>query len=633
MRRILSILASVLVLTASVSGQANAPEYVRLQHSMARGWDTWNSRSVTSHVLLPAGLAIDIGFKHNAIYQESWLPELLVGRQGPDTEQVSPGIHTPEPHLLSGRYTSLDVQWRGHTFKIQSATERDDLVLLVTPEKDETPLPPTAVFSVHMLWNRNAAIQKSESVITAKFASGAVKIYFDGNDATDYGIPASGPYFASELDRPLAVSTGQSRSVAEIQAIIARTQKAAEGRIIGSGPTHEVQSAIQSVLGWDTIYEPEHARVVTPVSRIFNMICDGYILFEWDNFFAATLAATYDRDLAYANAMETLNGETGRGFVPNFARAKDWKSLDRSEPPVGSMTVMALYRQFHDRWFLADAYPRLLRWNRWWGRNRDVQGYLVYGSDPYDAHWRNAEGTVNTAQAAKYESGMDNSPIYDGITFDKQTHRLLLADVGLMSLYIHDCDALAEIATELGHGSDAAELGQRADRYRKRLGTLWDEKTGAFLNKDLRTGALSSRLSPNIFYPLLAHAATPQQAERLVHDHLLNPDEFWGEWVIPSIARNDVAFSDQNYWRGRIWPPMNYLTYLGLRAYGFEDVRRQMAQKSFDLLMRDRRISGHIRENYNGTTGSGDDVSNSDRFYHWGSLLGLIATMEQGTAP
>ena len=47
--------------------------------------------------------------------------------------------------------------------------------------------------------------------------------------------------------------------------------------------------------------------------------------------------------------------------------------------------------------------------------------------------------------------------------------------------------------------------------------------------------------------------------------HLLNPVEFWGEWVIPSIARNDPAFYDQNYWRGRIWGPMNFLVYLGLR--------------------------------------------------------------------
>jgi glycogen debranching enzyme len=44
----------------------------------------------------------------------------------------------------------------------------------------------------------------------------------------------------------------------------------------------------------------------------------------------------------------------------------------------------------------------------------------------------------------------------------------------------------------------------------------------------------------------------------MITEHLRNPDEFWGEWVLPSIARNDPAYPDQTYWRGRIWAPMNF---------------------------------------------------------------------------
>ena len=65
--------------------------------------------------------------------------------------------------------------------------------------------------------------------------------------------------------------------------------------------------------------------------------------------------------------------------------------------------------------------------------------------------------------------------------------------------------------------------------------------------------------------------------------HLLNPDEFWGDRVLPSIAHNDSAFPDQTYWRGRIWGPMNYLVYLGLRHYKTalaEQARRDLATKS-----------------------------------------------------
>lgn len=116
----------------------------------------------------------------------------------------------------------------------------------------------------------------------------------------------------------------------------------------------------------------------------------------------------------------------------------------------------------------------------------------------------------------------------------------------------------------------------------------------------------------------------------MVNEHLLNPGEFWGEWVIPSIARSDPAFHDQDYWRGRIWGPMNYLVYLGLRNYDLPAVRQQLAQKSLALFNQEWALNGHVHENYNANTGLGDDVTSSDRFYHWGALLGLIDYQENG---
>jgi neutral trehalase len=185
----------------------------------------------------------------------------------------------------------------------------------------------------------------------------------------------------------------------------------------------------------------------------------------------------------------------------------------------------------------------------------------------------------------------------------------------------------------LGKSAEEKELRARAKSYRESLASLWDEKTGIFLNKDLHTGQLNPRISPTNFYPLLARAATPQQAQRMVQDHLLNPQEFWGEWVIPSTPRNDPAFKDQNYWRGRIWGPMNYLVYLGLRNYDLPQVRDELAKKSVELFQEEWKTKQHVHENYNALMGTGDDVSSSDRFYHWGALLALIEYMEVQDKP
>lgn len=261
-----------------------------------------------------------------------------------------------------------------------------------------------------------------------------------------------------------------------------------------------------------------------------------------------------------------------------------------------------------------------------------MQGYLTFGSDEQNEPQDRADQVRGKPAGATGEAGMDGSPIYDDAVFNPQTHLLEFADVGLMRIYIADCEALATIAETLGKQADAKELRERGARYRTKLGTLWNDEHGIFLNKDLHTGQFSTRLSPTLFYPMLAHTATQEQAERMVKEHLLNPKEFWGEWVIPAIACDDATFKDQNYWHGRIWGPMNYLVYLGLGKYDGEEIaqaRRELAQKSFELFSKEWTEKGHVHENYNAITGNGDDVTNGDKFYHWGALLGYIEYLEE----
>ena len=113
---------------------------------------------------------------------------------------------------------------------------------------------------------------------------------------------------------------------------------------------------------------------------------------------------------------------------------------------------------------------------------------------------------------------------------------MLLADVGLMSMYVLDCQHLSKIAKELGKNDIKNELEKRAEKYSKKLASLYDEESGIFLNKNLKTGNLSHRLSPTLFYPLLTGVASQKQAERMMKEHFYNPDEFWGEWIMPSIV-------------------------------------------------------------------------------------------------
>ncbi|MGI4768357.1 MAG: MGH1-like glycoside hydrolase domain-containing protein, partial [Janthinobacterium lividum] len=159
------------------------------------------------------------------------------------------------------------------------------------------------------------------------------------------------------------------------------------------------------------------------------------------------------------------------------------------------------------------------------------------------------------------------------------------------------------------------------------LATLWDPITHIFRNKDLRTGRLSEHLSPTNLYPLLANVASPLAADQMIREHLLNQMEFWGDRVIPSIARSDPAFKDQDYWRGRIWGPMNFLVWRGLGNYHTDfsrSARQQLSERSLALFMEEWRSKGHVHENYSAVSPDNDTVATTDWFYHWGALLGYI---------
>ncbi len=607
--------------------------YRELQRRLAQGWNTWDVHSVTTQVLLPEGLAINVGVKHNATVRgDEFLWNTLIGRLETGAEQVVPG-----PHTWDGSYGDLRISWKGHTWRVQSAHDGSDLVLLATP-LPATPLPslpPTIVFSVNFLWNRPGTAIRHADVIETHGTSGNVPVYCTctspqtAQTSTYIDLPIGGPYFAVDFTAPVGLSTGKRRSLEEIQSAIDRQRIVFERSVAGSAVNGAILGAIETTIAWDTVYDPGGDRVISPITRVWSVDWGGWVLADWDNLFAATLASVGSRDLAYANAMEILRESTAEGFVPNYARAGKWKSFDRSEPPVGAITVLGLYRKFHDLWFLEDAFPPLMRWNRWWSEHRDIQGYLAWGSDGQNKPGNLDDDSRGTRQGAILESGLDNSPMYDDTTYNRQTHVLEYADVGLMSMYITDCDALAQIAETLDKQAEARELKDRAARYRAKLATLWDEHTDIFLNKNLHTGQFNTRLSPTNFYPMLAKAATPAQARTMIERHLLNPTEFWGEWIIPSIERNDPAFKDQDYWRGRIWGPMNYLVYLGLRNYDDAATRREFAQKSYNLFLKEWREKSHVHENYNATLGTGDDVSSSDRFYHWGALLAYVQYMEQ----
>jgi hypothetical protein len=605
------------------------PEYRSLQQRLCRGWNTWSANSVMAHVHLPDGFALTLGVKSAGMgraYQNSFFQ---ANQSAGRPEKIRLGRHSDD-----GSYTELTLelpeQSSKNVVRVESAEQDGEDYLLVTVEQRAALRAAHLIIEAGYYWNRPGTVRRQGRAIEAQpgIAGGrAFTVRTTGTEVSDPFLTVNGPYFAVPLEGRVAVYTGTEKTLDQVTAIVGAHRTAHQRTLDARGEAREVFTAMQTILGWNVTYDPENDRAISPVSRSWSANWGGYVLFDWDTYFASFMYSLYNRDLAFANAVEVTKGITKRGFVPNCASAYHIQSDDRSQPPVGSLMVLEIYKRYPERWFLAEVYDELLRWNRWWPTARDRAGLLSWGSDDVP---QLVDGTVHNFQAALYESGLDNSPMYDGVPFNPRTNLLEISDVGLNALYVADCRALEEIARILGREEDRGELRGRGDKYAAALATLWDEKSGMYLNRRTDTGEASSRLSPTNFYPLIAKAPTEEQARRMIQEHYFNPQEFHGEWVMPSIARNVPGYADQNYWRGRVWGPMNFLVYLGLRNYDLKEARADLVERSARLLMKSWQSDRAIYENYNANTGAGNDVRSSDAYYHWGALLGVIGLLEQG---
>jgi putative isomerase len=610
-----------IVFSQALNRNIKSAEYNQLQNNVCTGWNTWYNHSVMSHVLLPESFSINLCLSKSGSWGSGFTRDIIkTSKKANRDEEVSLGLRSDD-----GEYTSLRIKYKGDEIEVQSARNGEDQLILVTPHTD---CQIQLIVEAGVLWNKQGTAGMENNTLFGKFPEREITVHTTGEIIEDAYAPTTAPHITISLDNEVGIYTGRKRTLAEIKSVIAAKRAVEKKRIAAYGDLAEQFKAMQTILSWNTIYDAPNHRAITPVSRNWNRIWGGFVMFDWDTYFAGYMLALFNKDLAYANVIEITKAITPDGFIPNYQAAFDNVSWDRSQPPIGSTVILEIFKRYGDKWFLEEVYDELLRWNRWWANNRDVDGYLAWGSNMVPDSLKSIE--KNNLKAAMYESGLDNSPMYDDVPFDKERNVMLLADVGLMSFYIMDCNSMVEIATILGKNDEAKKIKKRAEKYKKTLATLWDEETGIFLNKRLDTGEKSYRLTPTNFYPMLTKACTQKQAETMMAKHYFNPDEFYGEFVMPSVARNDPAFKDNTYWRGRIWAPMNFLVYMGMCNYDVPEAKADLIKRSNALLMKSWNEDGSIYENYNGTTGVGNDVGDSDGFYHWGALLIYMSFIEQG---
>ncbi len=396
--------------------------------------------------------------------------------------------------------------------------------------------------------------------------------------------------------------------------------------------------AITNNLFWMCLYQNGYHRYYTPAGRgwIFprpDGLPDHWTIFAWDSFFNSLEILVESERLAAEVIKAVLQTQYPNGNIPNW-RGRFGGTPDRSQPPIGSFAVLKFFLKTGNRELIEFAYPYLKKWHEFWtdfqpnGRPRrdgNHDGLLEWGSDAHLVAgavppW---EKDASGKQRAMWESGQDDLPNWDEAGFNEKTGTLEMNCVDLNSLYALDARCLARLAEILGHEEDRKKFQEEYEKIKKLMNLyLWDEKEGFYFDRHW-DGRFSRKKAAANFFPLVAGIPDENQALRMIK-RLLNPEEFWGDYVLPTISRDDPAFQDQQYWRGTIWPPTNYLVYQGLKAYGFDMVASEFARKSTELFLRIWKNYQLCPENFDSRTGE----AGGQRYQSWGPLFALIGLEE-----
>ncbi len=287
-------------------------------------------------------------------------------------------------------------------------------------------------------------------------------------------------------------------------------------------------------------------------------------VWNWDACFHALAFRHIDPVLARDQLRTMLSCQLEDGMIPDaiydeavVANIDHPMRAEVTKPPIMAWAALKLHETDPDLDFLKEIYVPLVRWNAWWlSMNDDDADGLVQYNHPYS-------------------SGLDDSPLWD--------YGMPVESPDLNTYLCVQMGSLAIMAEELGMIAEGAMWRRRAEAIvRRMVEDFWDEEAGVF--RVLHDEEPVPVVTPFNLYPLWTGQLPQPIRERLI-GHLTNPDEFWGDFVIPSVARNDSAFEPDKMWRGPIWANINYIFVEALRQIHEDDLARELRQKTLDLIM------------------------------------------------
>jgi len=361
---------------------------------------------------------------------------------------------------------------------------------------------------------------------------------------------------------------------------------------------------------------------------------------KWDSGFIALGFGHYDMDKALQEMATLLDSQWDNGFIPHIVfhtetdtyfpgadfhqshlhpqASKKYRSTGMTQPPVLGFVLERLYEMGDDKEKI--------------GAFVDAHIDAIYANHAYFYENRDVESNGLVYIYHNWESGTDNSPIWDDIwqtmdpphyefkrkdtthvdasqrptkrEYDHYLHLIeiakevnyndqeiaarspfLVQDPLFNAMLIRSNEALASLYQLLGRSQEkVAQLNRWSALGKASMNKrLFDAELGAYVHYDLRNKRPISYLTSSSFTPLFAGIPDAERAQQITEVLL---ERFGGDqrYLCASFDPVHEKFNPKKYWRGPVWINVNWLLYHGLKRYGMEELAERVKSDSLSLI-------------------------------------------------
>lgn len=257
-----------------------------------------------------------------------------------------------------------------------------------------------------------------------------------------------------------------------------------------------------------------------------------------------------------------------------------------------------------DKNFLRDAYNSGKKFYKWYTERRDSNGN---GLSSWGGH-------------AELESVRDARVA----VWDKVGWASNFEGPDLNSMLVMEEKSLAAMASILGL-EDESRNWERKSLERSALVNkyLWDEESQFYYNVNRNDQSFTFRSKNDLkikeiigFLPLWAGITDKDRADKLIKS-LLNEDEFWRRYGVPTLSAKDDYYNPIGYWNGPVWVQWQYLIFRGLLDHGYKNEAVQLAGKVMSNVINQLKTDHYFWEFYS----ADDRQAGWNKTYIWTGII------------